>query len=49
MATNAIKNRTRDEVIAAVRESLQCKHDWEKQAEEDFKKIRAERAAMLSR
>lgn len=48
MATKAIKNRTRDEIIAAVKESLRRKREWEQQAEEDFKRIRAERAAMLS-
>ena len=48
MAIRAIKNRTREEVGAAVKESLRRKREWEQQAEEDFKRIRAERAAMLS-
>ena len=28
----AFKNRTRDEVIAAFKESLRKKHEWEEQA-----------------
>ena len=48
MSTSAIKNRTREEVIAAVKESLRRKHEWEQQAQEDFKRIRAERAQIAS-
>lgn len=39
----AIKNRTRDEIIAAFRESIRRKQEWEKQAQEEFKRIREER------
>ena len=39
----AIKNRTREEVIAAFRQSIQRKHEWQKKAEEDIKRIRMER------
>ena len=46
MATSAIKNRTREEVIAAVKEMLRRRHEWVEQAQRDFKRIRAERAAM---
>lgn len=43
MATVAFKNRTRDEIIAAFRESIRKKHEWEEQAEESIRKIREER------
>ena len=39
----AIKNRTREEVIAAFRQSIQRKHEWQEKAEEDIKRIRMER------
>lgn len=39
----AFKNRTRDEIIAAFRESIRRKHEWEEQAQEEFKRIREER------
>ena len=39
----AIKNRTREEVIAAFRQSIQRKQEWQKKAEEEIKKIRMER------
>lgn len=41
--STAFKNRTRDEIIAAFRESIRRKHEWEEQAQEDFKRIREER------
>ena len=39
----AIKKRTRDEIIAAFRESIRRKQEWEEQAQEEFKRIREER------
>lgn len=48
MAVKAIRNRSREEVVAAAKESLRRKHEWELQAKEDFKRIRAVRAARLS-
>ena len=41
--STAIKNRTRDEIIAAFRESIRRKHEWEEHAQEEFKRIREER------
>ena len=43
MVSPAYKNRTRDEVIAAFRESIRKKHEWQKQASEDIRRIREER------
>lgn len=43
MAIVTFKGRTRDEIIAAFRESIRRKHEWEEQAQEDFKRIRKER------
>ena len=43
MATAVLKNRTRDEIIAAFRESIRKKHEWEEKAEESIRKIREER------
>jgi hypothetical protein len=43
MVSAAFKNRTRDEIIAAVRESLRKKQEWIKQSDEEFKRIREER------
>ena len=43
MVTAAYKNRTRDEIIAAVRESIRKKQEWIKQSDEEFKRIREER------
>ena len=43
MVSPAYKNRTRDEVIAAFRESIRKKHEWQKQAREDIRRIREER------
>ena len=43
MVSAAYKNRTRDEVIAAFRESIRRKHEWQRRAEEEIEKIRQER------
>jgi len=43
MVSVAIKNRTRDEIIAAFRESIRKKREWQQRAEEEIKKIRQER------
>ena len=43
MVSVAFKNRTRDEVIAAFRESIRKKHEWEAQTQEVFERIREER------
>ena len=43
MESTAIKNRTRDEIIAAFRESIRKKHEWQERAEQEIKKIRQER------
>ena len=43
MVSVAIKNRTRDEIIAAFRESIRKKQEWIKQSDEEFKRIREER------
>ena len=43
MYSPAFKNRTRDEIIAAFRESIRKKHEWQEKAEEDIKRIRQER------
>ena len=40
MVSVAYKNRTREEIIAAFRESIRRKHEWQKRAEEEIKKIR---------
>jgi 2-oxo-4-hydroxy-4-carboxy--5-ureidoimidazoline (OHCU) decarboxylase len=39
----AIKNRTREEVIAAFRQSIQRKQEWQKKADESIEKIHQER------
>lgn len=39
----AIKNRTREEVIAAFRQSIQRQREWQKRADEKIEKIRQER------
>ena len=44
--STAFKNRTREEVIAAFRESIRRKHEWEEETQEVFKRIRAERRAL---
>ena len=43
MVPVAFKNRTRDEIIAAFRESIRKKNEWIKESDEEFKKIREER------
>jgi len=43
MVSAAFKNRTRDEIIAAFRESIRKKHEWQERAEQKIKKIRQER------
>ena len=43
MESVAFKNRTRDEIIAAFRECIRKKQEWQKKAEEDIKRIRQER------
>ncbi len=43
MVSAAYKNRTREEIIAAFRESIRRKHEWQERAEEEIKKIRQER------
>ena len=43
MATVVFKKRTRDEIIAAFRESIRKKHEWQEKAEESIRKIREER------
>ncbi|MBQ7415320.1 MAG: hypothetical protein IJV09_07820 [Prevotella sp.] len=43
MVSVAFKNRTRDEIIAAFRESMRKKHEWQERAEENIRKIKEER------
>ena len=43
MVSAAFKNRTRDEVIAAFRESIRKKQEWQERAEENIRKIKEER------
>ena len=43
MVSAAFKNRTRDEIIATVHESIRKKHEWQERAEQEIKKIRQER------
>lgn len=40
METSSIKNRTREEIIAAFRESIKKKHEWERQAIEELAEMR---------
>ena len=40
MVTATFKKRTRDEIIAAFRESLRKKHEWEEQAVEELAEMR---------
>lgn len=47
MVSVAFKNRTREEIIAAFRESIRRKHEWEEQSQEVFKQIREERQQLL--
>ena len=39
----AIKNRTRDEIIAAFRESIRRKQEWQEHANETIQRIRQDR------
>lgn len=43
MVSVAFKNRTRDEIIAAFRESIRKKREWQERAEEEIRQIRLER------
>ena len=43
MVSVAFKNRARDEIIAAFRESMRKKHEWQERAEENIRKIKEER------
>ena len=43
MVSTAFKNRTRDEIVAAFRESIRKKHEWQEKAEENINRIRQER------
>ena len=43
MVSEAYKNRTRDEIIAAIRKSIRKKNEWIKESDEEFKKISEER------
>lgn len=43
MVSVPIKNRTRDEIITAFRESIRKKHEWQERAEEEIRQIRLER------
>ena len=43
MVSVAYKSRTREEIIAAFRESIRKKHEWMEQSDEEFKRIREER------
>jgi hypothetical protein len=40
MVSEAFKNRTRDEVIAAFRESIRKKYEWEEQARKELAEMR---------
>ena len=39
----AFKNRTRDEIIAACRESIRRKHEWQEQTNEIIQRIQQDR------
>lgn len=39
----AIKNRTREEIIAAFRESIRRKHEWQEHANETIQRIQQDR------
>ena len=39
----AIKKRTRDEIIAAFRESIRRKHEWQEHANETILRIKQDR------
>ena len=38
--SKAIKNRTREEIITALRRSLERKREWEEQAQREFSEMR---------
>ncbi len=38
--SKAIKNRTREEIITALRQSLERKREWEEQAQREFSEMR---------
>jgi hypothetical protein len=38
--SKAIKNRTREEIIAALRQSLKRKREWEEEAQREFSEMR---------
>lgn len=40
METATVKKRTREEIIAAFRESLRKKHEWEEQAMKELAEMR---------
>ena len=40
----AYKNRTREEIIAAFRESIRKKQEWQEQAEASIRQIQLERS-----
>ena len=42
MVSVAIKNRTRDEIIAAFRESIRKKHEWQERVRIEFDELKAE-------
>ena len=43
MVSAAYKNRTRDEIVAAFRESIRKKQEWQEKANESIQRIRQER------
>jgi 2-oxo-4-hydroxy-4-carboxy--5-ureidoimidazoline (OHCU) decarboxylase len=43
MTPVAFKNRTREEIVAAFRESIRRKHEWQERADENIRRIREER------
>ena len=43
MVSPAFKNRTRDEIIAAFRESIRKKQEWQEQANAHIERIKQER------
>ncbi|MBQ8114492.1 MAG: 30S ribosomal protein S7 [Prevotella sp.] len=43
MVSEAFKNRTRDEIIAAFRKSIRKKNEWQERAEEEIRQIRKKR------
>ena len=49
MVAVAYKNRTREEIIAAFRESIRKKQEWIKQSDEEFKSRQAFRSYVGAR